>query len=87
MAIGNNVPLENIAKLFASLSHHLIIEFVPKTDPQTQKLLVTKKDIFNKYTLEEFKIQFQKYFIINSFEQLEDSNRVLFFMTKDEAIS
>lgn len=87
LAIGNNVPISNIAKMFASISKFLIIEFVPKTDPQTQKLLVTKKDIFNHYTLEEFKMQFQKYFTINAFEQLKGSDRILFFMTKNESIS
>ena len=87
LAIGNNVPISNIAKMFASISKFLIIEFVPKTDPQTQKLLVTKKDIFNHYTLEEFKIQFQKHFTINAFEQLKGSDRILFFMTKNETIS
>ncbi len=82
LAIGNNIPIANIVQLFASITNHLIIEFVPKTDPQTQKLLVTKKDIFTHYTLEEFKHQFEKHFTINSFEKLNDSDRVLFFMTK-----
>jgi ribosomal protein L11 methylase PrmA len=87
LAIGNNVPIQKIAELFASLCKNLIIEFVPKSDQQTQKLLVTKKDVFNHYTLEEFQIQFRKYFTINAFEQLEGSERILFFMNKHETIS
>lgn len=84
IAIGNNVPFSKIASLLATMTTNLIIEFVPKQDVQTQKLLITKKDIFSKYTIEEFTYQFEKYFTINSSEKLIESDRVLFFMTKHE---
>ncbi len=83
LAIGNNVPIPKIAELFSSLCRNLIIEFVPKNDPQTQKLLITKKDIFHEYTLEHFKSEFSKYFSIVCFEKIKDSERVLFLMSKN----
>ncbi len=83
LAIGNNVPLSKIAELFASLCHNLVIEFVPKSDPQTQKLLITKKDIFHEYTLDHFKNEFNKYFSILRSEKINESERILFLMVKN----
>lgn len=83
LAIGNNVPLQKIAELFYSLCENLIIEFVPKNDSQTQKLLITKKDIFYDYTLANFKNEFQKYFSIVNFQKINESDRVLFLMTRN----
>lgn len=82
LAIGNNVPLDKIAELFASITKNLVIEFVPKDDIQTQKLLITKKDIFENYTLDGFEFEFQKYFKIVKSEKINESNRILFLMTK-----
>ena len=83
LAIGNNVPLHKVAELFSSICKNLIIEFVPKNDPQTQKLLITKKDVFYDYTLDNFKNEFQKYFSIISFEKIYESDRILFLMTRN----
>lgn len=83
LAIGNNVPIAKIAELFSSLCRNLVIEFVPKNDPQTQKLLITKKDIFHEYTLEHFRIEFSKYFSTVCFEKIKNSERVLFLMSKN----
>ena len=38
LAISNNVPLPRIADFFARLGRALIIEFVPKSDTQVQRL-------------------------------------------------
>ena len=46
LAIANNVPLDRVADFFRQLGAWLIIEFVPKSDPQVQRLLAARKDIF-----------------------------------------
>ena len=45
LAIGNNVPLPNVAEFFARLGRHLVIEFVPKSDSQVQRMLSSRTDI------------------------------------------
>jgi len=52
LAIANNVPLGSIAESFAKIGNHLLIEFVPKEDSQVKRLLRTREDIFDTYTLE-----------------------------------
>lgn len=82
LCIGNNVPLPKVAEFFAKCSNKLIIEFVPKTDIQVAKLLVTKKDVFLDYTLETFLNSFNKYFNLVQQQSIPDSDRVLFFLSK-----
>jgi len=55
LAIVNNLPFEKIAEFFAQISKFLIIEFVPKNDPQVKELLVTRDDIFPDYTQDVLK--------------------------------
>jgi len=80
LRIFYNIPLENIAKFFAKFSKQLIIEFVPKTDVQTQKLLQNKADTYNDYTEENFVLCFTKYFTIT--EILHNNGRILYNMNR-----
>ncbi len=50
LAIGNNVPLLGVAQMLANIGRHVIIEWVPKSDPQVQRLLSAREDIFPNYT-------------------------------------
>jgi hypothetical protein len=49
LAIGNNVPLAGVAAKLARLGTTVIIEWVPKSDPQAQRLLSAREDIFDGY--------------------------------------
>jgi len=82
LAISHNVPLEKIAHFFAKLCKSLIIEFVPKSDSNVQRLLSARKDIFPQYTQHSFETAFQQYFKISHTERIEDSERVLYCMEK-----
>ena len=82
LAISNNLPFKKIAEYFSKLCKNLIIEFVPKTDSQVQRLLVTRKDIFTCYFEKEFEKEFEKYFLIESKENITGSKRKLYFMRK-----
>lgn len=82
LAIANNLPLPMLSDFFAKLCKNLIIEFVPKADPQTQRLLQSREDIFPNYTQESFEKEFSKFFRISKKAELPDSDRILYFMTK-----
>ncbi len=49
LAIGNNVPLAQLAAFFAQLTGWLILEFISKDDSQVKRLLAHRKDIFDSY--------------------------------------
>ena len=80
LAIGNNTPLESVADYFSRLGRHLIIEFVPKEDSQVQRLLASRRDIFDDYTSEGFEAAFGRHFEIQREAPIEGSARTLYSM-------
>jgi ribosomal protein L11 methylase PrmA len=80
MAISNNVPLPKLAGFFREICDNLIIEFVPKSDSQVQRLLRSREDIFDDYTIEGFKAAFKTYFRIIEEQQVPESERILYLM-------
>ncbi|MGH9579720.1 MAG: hypothetical protein ACRD2R_01895, partial [Terriglobales bacterium] len=86
LAIANNLPLGRIAGFFRSLCRHLIIEFVPKSDSQVQRLLRTREDIFPEYAQEKFEQEFAAYFRIVRREGMRDSERVLYLMEGSSSV-
>jgi ribosomal protein L11 methylase PrmA len=54
LAIGRNIPLEEVVAWLVGLAPNGIIEFVPKADPMVQRLLRLREDIFDDYTEEVF---------------------------------
>lgn len=80
LAISNNVPLPNIAKLFAGMTKWLIIEFVPKADSQVARLLATREDIFRDYKQSGFEQAFSRHFSIEHSVDVPESERTLYLM-------
>ena len=80
LAISNNVPLPQLAEFFAETGKWLVIEFVPKSDSQVQKLLVSRQDIFPDYTRLGFETAFQTRFMIHEAAEIRESARVLYLM-------
>ncbi len=82
LAIGNNVPLPGVAELFARMAPSAIVEFVPKEDPMTQRLLAARRDIFEGYTIEGFRTAFGAAFEIEREARVSDSPRTLFLLRR-----
>ncbi len=82
LAITHAIPLAEIAYFFSQVSARLVIEFVPKSDSQVQRLLRSREDVFSQYSEEEFRRCFSKYFTIERTEEIVDSQRVLFLMSR-----
>ena len=82
LAISNNVPLEDLASFLAQIAPWLIIEFVPKSDSQVERLLATRKDIFPAYNPAGFEQAFGKFFAIRKTVPVQDSVRQLYLMER-----
>lgn len=80
LAISNNVPLINIASFLHEVCSWLIIEFIPKTDSQVQRLLASREDIFSNYTCDQFEDNFSQVFKIHRKEAIIGSDRLLYLM-------
>jgi hypothetical protein len=84
LAITNNLPLPLISSYFHDLAHWLIIEFVPKTDSQVERLLASREDIFDHYTQPNFENTFQQDFNIREVQKIQGSQRCLYLMESKE---
>jgi ribosomal protein L11 methylase PrmA len=82
LAIGNNVPFGHLARYFAQLGKQAIVEFVPKDDPMTQRLLASRRDVFDQYSIEHFRAAFAAEFEIREEARIEDSLRTLFLLVR-----
>lgn len=85
LAISNNVPLPRVADFFASLSPHLLIEFVPKQDSQVQRLLATREDIFDDYTQAGFEAAFGQRYETVEVHPIRESVRTLYLLRRKRA--
>lgn len=82
LAISNNVPLDRIALFLSRICRNLIIEFVPKSDSQVQRLLATREDIFADYTRAAFEREFERFFAVLDCVPVSGSERAIYRMTK-----
>jgi SAM-dependent methyltransferase len=82
LAIGNNLPFAKIAAQFSRLGEFLIIEFVPKSDSQVQRLLATREDVFPAYEEKSFEAEFSRFFHIVHSEKISGSQRTLYLLRK-----
>ena len=82
LAIGRNVPLPMILELFADLAPWAIVEIVPKDDPMVRRLLASRRDVFDHYDVQGFRVAAAGSFEIVEEAPLTDSTRVLFLLRR-----
>ncbi len=82
LSISNNAPFGDVASFFAKLSPALVVEFVPKSDPQVERLLVSRRDIFSAYDQGSFEREFTRHFRIVDSVLIGQSGRRLYRMAR-----
>ncbi len=82
LVIANNVPLPAVAQFFSRIGKWAILEFVPKSDSQVRRLLASRKDIFDTYTVEGFEKAFTSFFSLERKVLLPESDRILYLFKR-----
>ena len=77
LRIGSNWTLQQCVELFAQTATNALLEFVPKSDSQVQRLLRTRPDICDDWTLPALLSVCQKYYRACECVPIDDSQRVL----------
>jgi hypothetical protein len=80
LAITHNLPFRYVARWLAALCGHLIIEFVPRQDPQVKCLLLNRKETFADYREDQFREAFSKEFVVLQEAPIANTERKLFLM-------
>jgi hypothetical protein len=82
LAIGNNVPLPQLAAFFAAMGRWLIIEFIPKSDSQVRRMLAMREDIFANYDQAGFETAFKAFFDLQQSQPIAESERRLYLFER-----
>jgi hypothetical protein len=79
LAIGRNVPLEELVAWLQGLGAHLVVEFADRDDPMVQRLLAAKRaETHEGYGRKTFERVLQEYFEVERAEELESGTRTLY---------
>lgn len=81
LAIGNNVPLENVADFLSRLGRRVVVEWVPKEDPQVGRLLRSREDVFADYHEDSFAAALENFFSIDERTPIGSTGRVLYLLS------
>jgi len=81
LAIGKNIPLDEVVKWITRSASQGVIEFVPKSDPMVQKLLSLRDDIFESYTADAFVSHLENHSKIVKSSAVSSSNRHLYWFS------
>jgi SAM-dependent methyltransferase len=82
LAAGGNVPLERIADLLARLAPRVIVEFIPKDDPNWPRVLGQREDIFPDYGQTAWEAATSRHFEIRASHRLAMSKRQLYLLER-----
>jgi hypothetical protein len=80
LCLSGNLSFPQVFDYFKDISRYLIIEFVPKSDPQSQRLLKSRQDIYIKYTQDYFEKEMQRYYRILNIKVISKTGRTLYFL-------
>ena len=79
LAIGRNVPLDQVVDWLIAMAPTGVIEFVQKSDPTVQQLLALREDIFPGYTQEAFEQAILRRARIVKSERVSAAGRTLYW--------
>jgi ribosomal protein L11 methylase PrmA len=78
LAIGRNIPLDELVRWMAGLAPQGVVEFVQKTDATVRRMLALREDVFADYTEENFRRLLAANARIVGSHAVSASGRVLF---------
>lgn len=83
LLLRNQIPMERIAALCSSLTtRHLILEWVPPTDPKFQELLRGRDTVYQHITEAAFREAFAKHFIVRDELKLANGRIILHLLKR-----
>lgn len=85
ISLTGNVPFDMSAKLFASLTPYLIIEFPDREDSWVDFLLKSKREFknhFDGYNLADFEKEYSVYFDVLEKQKIPNTHRTMFLLKR-----
>lgn len=80
LCLSGNISFSQLASFLSRIAGHMIIEFVPKDDPQSRRLLKTRKDIYQDYHQVAFESAMAQHFVVLETKTVSSTGRTLYLM-------
>lgn len=84
VCLSNNVPISDFIDLLWDLGGDVIVEWVPKDDPQALRLLAAREDVFDRYDETHFEQEATRKFAIARREPVAGTNRRLYLLRRSQ---
>lgn len=78
LVLGANLPLDELIEWLAGLRAHLVIEWVERSDPMVERLLLNKEDLFTDYRRDNFERRLEERFEVLERRELASATRALY---------
>jgi hypothetical protein len=82
LTLSGNVPFGRIAEYFARLGNALVIEYVPYSDPQVQRLVQNRVEKPHEFSQAHFETAFAAHFDVAESRPVGASGRTLYLMMR-----
>lgn len=82
ICLAGNIQFVQFFEYLSGLAKNIIVEFVPKSDPQSQRLLRSKADIYDQYTQEHFEKALSAFFTIQDTATVSGTGRTLYALQR-----
>jgi ribosomal protein L11 methylase PrmA len=83
LALGRNLPMLQVVGWITSLAGSGVIEFVQKSDPTVQRMLMFREDIFTDYSEDTFVSALRQFARIVRTETVSEHKRRLFWFERE----
>jgi len=81
LAIGNNLPLVSIARMFSKMGRSAIVEFVPPDDPMVEEMMLGRDPRgVHPYSQDVFEVAFSGHFTIMDSVRVEPTRRRMYVL-------
>lgn len=84
LCLGKNISFTELGRLFRQLGKWVVAEFVPRSDPQSQRLLRTRPDIFDSVSEPLFLKTMSEYFRLEDTREVGATGRTLHLFQSHE---
>jgi ribosomal protein L11 methylase PrmA len=84
LAIGRNIPLDELLRWMVGLAPRGVIEFVQKGDPTVRRMLSLREDIFADYTEENFRNLLAANARVVEAARVSEEGRILFLYERPD---
>ncbi len=78
LAIAKNVPLDRVVSWLVNMAPRGVLEFVPKSDPMVERLLLLREDLFDDYDQKSFEAALSRRARIVRSQRVSSSGRTLY---------